>query len=93
MTRDKEEQRTMTKFDLSVLLVLNHNRADTSSAAMSISQILSFIDATQRKSYSTAYRHLNELVKIGYIKCGLLDGLASTYYIVENGKTFCKAHN
>ena len=31
--------------------------------------------------------------KQGYVKCGLVDGLASTYYIDELGKAYCKAQN
>ena len=28
---------------------------------------------------------------LGYVKCGLVDGLASTYFITDSGKSFCKA--
>lgn len=33
------------------------------------------------------------MTKQGYVKCGLVDGLASTYYIDELGKVYCKAQN
>lgn len=81
----------MTKFSLVVLKVLNDNDIDNSSKALSVSQLLMLIEETQRKSYSTTYRHLAKMAQTGYVKCGLADGLASTYFIAEKGKSFCKA--
>lgn len=81
----------MTKFGLAILQVLNDNDASTSSKAFSIIQILELIPEKQRKSYSTTYRHLQNLVTQGYIKCGFSDGMASTYFIRETGKSLCKA--
>lgn len=80
----------MTKFALEILGVLNDNDVSTASKAFSISQILELIPENQRKSYSTTYRHLQTLVTQGYIKCGFSDGLKSTYFILETGKSFCK---
>lgn len=81
----------MTKFDLTILSVLYDNGIDTASKAISIGQILSLIPCKHRKSYSTTYRHLNNIVQQNYAKYGLIDGLASTYFISETGKSFCKA--
>jgi len=80
----------MTKFGLVILTVLNDNSADTPSKALSVSQILELTKEKQRKSYSTTYRHLCNMEQLGYVKCGLVDGLASTYFITESGKLFCK---
>lgn len=74
-------------------MVLNDAGIDTSSKALSICQILSQIPEKYRKSYSTTYRHLNSMEKQGYVKCGLFDGLASTYYISATGKSFCRAQS
>lgn len=79
----------MTKFGLVILMVLNDNSADVSSKALSICQIRELTKEKLRKSYSTTYRHLHTLEELGYIKCGLVDGLASTYLITESGKLFC----
>ena len=81
----------MTKFGLAILRVLNDNDVDTDSKALSINQILELIPENQQKSYSTTYRHLQSMVTQGYIKCGFSDGMASTYFIVETGKSLCKA--
>lgn len=81
----------MTKFGLAILQVLNDNDVSTSSKAFSISRILELIPDKQRKSYSTTYRHLQNMVTQGYIKCGFSDGMASTYFIGETGKSLCKA--
>ena len=81
----------MTKFGFIILKVLNDNNVETSSKALSVSQILSLMEEKQRKSYSTVYRHLCSMEHLGYVKCGLVDGLASTYMITESGKLFCKA--
>lgn len=81
----------MTKFSLAILNVLNDNDVETPSKALCVSQILSLMEEKQRKSYSTVYRHLCNMKGLGYVKCGLIDGLASTYYITESGKLFCKA--
>ena len=48
----------MTKFSLTILMLLNDNDVGSTSKAMSVSQILSLMDDKQRKSYSTTYRHL-----------------------------------
>lgn len=83
----------MTKFSFAILKVLNDNNVESSSKALSVSQILSLMQEKERKSYSTTYRHLCNMARQGYVKCGLVDGLASTYYISESGKLFCKAQN
>ncbi len=80
----------MTKFSLVILMVLNENNVDIPSKALSVSQILALMGEKQRKSYSTTYRHLCSMAELGYVKCGLTDGLASTYMITESGKLFCK---
>lgn len=81
----------MTKFSLAILNVLNDNDVETPSKALCVSQILSLMEEKQRKSYSTVYRHLYNMEHLGYVKCGLVDGLASTYFITDSGKSFCKA--
>lgn len=86
MTRGKEVWKVMTKFDYEILMLLNEKNVDNPLKAINISQILEDISVAKRKSYSTAYRHLQEMTKQGYVKCGLVDGLASTYYIDELGK-------
>lgn len=91
MTREGEKWLLMTKFSLVILKVLNDNDIDNSSKALSVSQLLLLIEETQRKSYSTTYRHLCKMAQQGYVKCGLADGLASTYFIEEKGKSFCEA--
>lgn len=82
----------MTKFDCEILMLLNEKNVDNSLNAINISQILEEISVIKRKSYSTVYRHLQELTRQGYVKCGLMDGLASTYYIDGLGKAYCKVH-
>ena len=82
----------MTKVNLTILKVLHDNKIETSSKALSVGQIISLTDEKQRKSYSTVYRHLCSMAKQGYVKCGLIDGLASTYYITDTGQLFCKAN-
>lgn len=81
----------MTKFGLAILAVLNENSVETPSKALSVSQILDLMEEKQRKSYSTTYRHLCSMAELGYVQCGLADGLASTYMITESGKLFCNA--
>lgn len=82
----------MTKFSLVILTVLNDNNAETMSRALSISQIIELMEEKQRKSYSTTFRHLLNMAELGYVKRGLDDGLALTYFISESGKLFCKAN-
>ena len=81
----------MTKFSLVILTVLNKNKVETPSEALSVNQVLSLMEERQRKSYSTTYRHLCSMAQLGYLKCGLADGPASTYFITESGKSFCDA--
>lgn len=79
----------MTKFGLVILMVLNDNSADVPSKALSIGQIRELTKEKLRKSYSTTYRHLHTMEELGYVKYGLVDGLASTFLITESGKLFC----
>lgn len=83
----------MTKVSLAILKVLSDEEITTSSKALSVSQIILLIDEKHKKSYSTIYRHLCNMAEQGYVKCGLCDGLASTYYITESGKQFYNAQN
>lgn len=80
----------MTKFGLEILRVLFENNIDTASMAISISQIAELISEKYRKSYSTTYRHLQTMITQGYVKCGLVDCLANTYFIADKGKEFYK---
>ena len=82
----------MTKFSLVILTVLNDNNAETMSRALSVSQIIELMEENRRKSYSTTFRHLLNMAELGYVKRGLDDGLALTYFISESGKLFCKAN-
>lgn len=91
MTRDKEVWKVMTKFDYEILMLLCNQNVDNPLKAMNISQILEEIPVARRKSYSTTYRHLLSMAQQGYVKCGLIDGLASTYYISELGIAYCKS--
>lgn len=93
MTRDKEVWKAMTKFDYEILILLCNQNADDPLKAMNISQILKGMPVAKGKSYSTTYRHLLNMARQGYVECGLVDGLASTYYIDELGKAYCKAQN
>lgn len=81
----------MTKVSLAILKVLNDNDIQSSSKALSVSRIIQTIDKNNKKSYSTIYRHLCNMEEKGYVKYGLCDGLASTYYITETGKLFYNA--
>lgn len=81
----------MTKFDYEILMLLNEKNVDNPLKAINISQILEEISVAKRKSYSTTYRHLQSMSKQGYVEWGLIDGLASTYYISELGKAYYKS--
>ena len=81
----------MTKFSLAILNVLNDNDVEIPSKALCVNQILSLMEEKQSKSYSTTFRHLLNMAELGYVKKGLDDGLALTYFISESGKLFCKA--
>lgn len=91
MIRHKEGRLPMTKVSLLILMVLNDNDITTASKSLSIGQIIALMTENQRKSYSTIYRHLCSMVKKGYVKCGLDDALADTYYVTEAGQAFCAA--
>ena len=82
----------MTKFSLAILTVLNDSNVETPSRALSVSQIMELMGEKRCKSYSTTFRHLLNMAKLGYVKRGLDDGLALTYFISESGKLFCKSN-
>lgn len=81
----------MTKFSLAILEVLSNEDITVASKSMSIPQIIERIPEKQRKSYSTTYRHLLNMVEKGYVKIGLDDGAASTYWLDKPGETFLQA--
>lgn len=78
----------MTKFSLEILAVLCNGDVTVASKSLSIPQILEKIPEKHRKSYSTTYRHLLNMVEKGYVKTGLDDGAASTYYVDDSGVGF-----
>lgn len=82
----------MTKFSLTILEVLSNNDISTSVQSLSIPNILNLIHEKQRKSYSTTYRHLQDMKFKKYVSCGLDDGPASTYFISDSGKQFYQSH-
>lgn len=81
----------MTKFSVKILEVLEEKNATTAANSMSTTQILEYLPKNERKSYSTTYRHLLSMEKQGFVKCGLNEGLASTYFIQESGELFLKS--
>lgn len=91
VTREEERQLNMTKFSVKILKVLDEKNATTAGNSMSTTQILECLPENERKSYSTIYRHLLSMEKQGFVKCGLNEGLASTYYIQESGELFLKS--
>ena len=59
--------------------------------AVEISEMLYYCShVAQNLKNNTTYRHLQNMVAQGYIACGFADGMASTYYITEDGQTFYK---
>lgn len=83
----------MKKFDLILLTVFNEHKVINISGALSVSQLLDLLPSDEkRKSYSTVYRHLQTLQRIGYIQCGLIDGLASTWYLTSLGQRMYETH-
>ncbi|MCD7817748.1 MAG: hypothetical protein LUH07_01670 [Lachnospiraceae bacterium] len=83
----------MTKYGLTILSVLQESNAEIPSKSMSIPQMIERIPEEKRKSYPTIYRHLLEMSELGYVKPGLDDGAAATYYITPNGLRFIAAQN
>ena len=83
----------MKKLSLIILYLLNENNAVSPLGALSVKQILELIEEKQRRSRSTTYRHLCIMKELGYLKCGLDDGIGSTYYISESGKVFLQRAN
>lgn len=83
----------MTKFSLTLLKVLSENGIETPVKSSSVPDILNLIPINQRKSYSTAYRHLQDLLSKEYVRAGLDDGPASTYYISDSGKIFYQSQS
>lgn len=83
----------MKKLSLIILYLLNENNAVSPLGALSVKQILELIEEKQRRSRSTTYRHLCKMKALGYLKCGLDDGIGSTYYISESGKVFLQNAN
>lgn len=83
----------MTKYGLTILSVLQESNAAVPSRSMSIPQVMDQLPEGKRKSYPTIYRHLLEMSRLGYVKPGLDDGAAATYYITPNGLRFIDAQN
>lgn len=82
----------MTKYSLQLLLSLNDNKINNSLDALCIREILAHLRSGLEKSYSTTYRHLKVLIKLGYIQVGEYDDeKALTYFITEKGRLFCES--
>lgn len=80
----------MKLYDLKILRVLDIEERASPEKAITILQARNALPEQARKSYMTTYRHMHKLADKGYLKCGLDDGLASTYFITDMGRTFLK---
>ena len=89
--KEMEGKWLMTKLDLTLLMLMNENHVDNVSQAKTVTEIIEMIPNSQRRAYNTVYRHLQSMVEQGYVKCGLMEWIARTYYISETGKLFCNS--
>jgi DNA-binding PadR family transcriptional regulator len=73
----------LNKIEASILLYLRHEKLCTVVSTITTSAL------SEREDWGikpeTLYRYLRKMVKKGYIKNGLPDGKAKTYYITEHG--------
>lgn len=79
---------TINRTDVFLILALDNGKADCPAFGLTINELMDFL-AVQgiNKSRMTVYRRLRGLVESEYIKKGVADNHADTFYVVEKGKT------
>lgn len=64
---------------------------DKPTDGITIVEIMEYLDSVNaHKSRKTVYLHLQKLVKIEYVKKGIVYNHADSYYIAEKGKSALK---
>lgn len=76
----------MDRLGFLVLSVLLANGADNRMAAMSLKEIMQTEDLGVRGN--TLFKKFRDYEIQGYVKKGMKDGRANTFYITDSGKEF-----
>lgn len=76
----------MNRLGFLVLSVLLTNGADNRMASMSLKEIMQTEDLDVREN--TLFKKLRDYENQGFVKEGMKDGRANTFYITEAGKDF-----
>lgn len=74
----------MNRLGVLILSVLNREEAASGISAMSAYEVAEQMNDVYRAD--TIYKTMVKLNKAGYIKCGLKDGKANTYFITQSGQ-------
>lgn len=78
----------MNRLGFLVLSVLLANGAYNRTAAMSLKEIMQTEDLDVKEN--TLFKKLRDYEIQGYVKKGIKDGRANTFYITDAGKKFLK---
>ena len=80
----------MNRLGFLVLSVLLTNGADNRMAAMSLKEIMQTEDLDVKEN--TLFKKLRDYEIQGYVKKGIKDGRANTFYITDAGKEFLEQY-
>ncbi len=78
----------MNRLGFLILSILEQNQAVSHVSAMSVNEILEAEDYGYRRN--TIFKKIKEFETLGYVRKGLKDGRADTFYITDAGSTLLK---
>ena len=84
--QEERDGESVNRLGFLVLSVLLANNADNRMAAMSLKEIMQTEDLDVREN--TLFKKLRDYENQGYVKKGMKDGKANTFYSTDDGKEF-----
>ena len=84
--QEERDGESVNRLGFLVLSVLLANNADNRMAAKSLKEIMQTEDLDVREN--TLFKKLRDYENQGYVKKGMKDGKANTFYITDDGKEF-----
>lgn len=75
----------INRIDVTVLEILSKENCNNAVTGMTINEINSYYEGTQVACRMQLFRRMTRLLELGFIKKGILDNKANTYYITPDG--------
>jgi len=84
----EERKWNMKLLEVKILKQMILTGRDSPDKAITINELITLLPEQTKKSYTTTWRHIQKLIKKGYVTYGYQDGLSDMFYLTQEGKRF-----